>query len=105
MLYENTVTMIPHTNPKPVRPSLSNPNAAVVACGPPPARLLDQVRERIRYLHYSIRTEEAYVHWVKAFVRFHGLRHPKGMGQEEVQVFLSWLAVERHVSAGAFAFN
>ena len=48
------------------------------------ARLLDQVRERIRYLHYSIRTEQSYVHWVRAFVRFHGLRHPAEMGAAEV---------------------
>lgn len=61
-------------------------------------RLLDQLRERIRYLHYSLRTEQAYVHWVRAFVRFHGLRHPKGMGAAEVQAFLSWLSVERRVS-------
>ena len=48
--------------------------------GPLPAlrsvKVLDQLRERIRYLHYSRRTEEAYVHWVRAFIRFHGLRHP-----------------------------
>ena len=62
------------------------------------ARLLDQVRERIRYLHYSIRTEEAYVHWIKAFIRFHGLRHPGEMGGVEVEAFLSWLAAERHVA-------
>jgi site-specific recombinase XerD len=63
------------------------------------ARLLDQVRERIRYLHYSIRTEEAYVHWVRAFVRFHGSRrHPAEMGALEVEAFLSWLANERKVS-------
>ena len=72
--------------------------------GPPlPAlqssRLLDQVRERIRCLHYSIRTEEAYVHWVRAFVRFHELkRHPSEMGAPEVEAFLSWLANERRVS-------
>jgi len=60
--------------------------------------LLDQVREQIRYLHYSIRTEEAYVHWVRAFVRFHGLRHPRQMGEVEVRAFLGWLTVERHVS-------
>ena len=72
--------------------------------GPPlPAlqssRLLDQVRERIRYLHYSIRTEQAYVHWVRAFVRFHRLRrHPCEMGAPEVEAFLSWLANERRVS-------
>jgi integron integrase len=64
----------------------------------PGRRLLDPLRERVRYLHYSIRTEEAYVHWVRAFVRFHGLRHPKQMGADEVRAFLSWLAVERHVS-------
>ncbi|MBL8350527.1 MAG: integron integrase [Burkholderiaceae bacterium] len=62
-------------------------------------RLLDQVRERLRYLHYSIKTEEAYVHWVRAFVRFHGMRHPRSMGADEVQSFLSWLSVERRVSA------
>jgi len=61
-------------------------------------RLLDQVRERIRYLHYSIRTEEAYVHWIRAFVRFHALRHPVDMGAAEVEAFLSWLAGERNVA-------
>ena len=62
------------------------------------ARLLDQVRERIRYLHYSIRTEDAYVHWIRAFVRFHDLRHPAEMGAPEVEAFLSWLASERQVA-------
>lgn len=61
-------------------------------------RLLDQVRERVRYLHYSIRTEQAYVHWVGAFVRFHGMRHPGELGGREVEEFLSWLANERQVS-------
>ena len=45
----------------------------------PPLRsvkVLDQLRERIRYLHYSLPTEQAYVHWVRAFIRFHGMRHP-----------------------------
>lgn len=62
-------------------------------------RLLDQLRERIRYLHYSRRTEQAYVHWCKAYIRFHGLRHPAQMGQKEVESFLSWLAGERQVAA------
>lgn len=62
------------------------------------SRLLDQVRERVRYLHYSIRTEQAYVHWVRAFVRFHRMRHPREMGQPEVEAFLSWLAAERQVA-------
>ena len=61
-------------------------------------RLLDQVRERVRYLHYSLRTEQAYVHWVRAFVRFHRMRHPREMGQPEVEAFLSWLAAERRVA-------
>lgn len=43
-------------------------------------RLIDQVRERIRYLHYTRGTEDAYVYWCKAFIRFHGLRHPRDMG-------------------------
>lgn len=63
-----------------------------------PRRLLDQVREQLRYLHYSIRTEEAYVHWVRAFVRFHRLRHPREMGGPEVEAFLSGLSGERGVS-------
>jgi integron integrase len=66
---------------------------------PPPVRLLDQLRSQIRYLHYSIRTEQAYVHWVRAFVRFHGLRHPAELGGSEVEAFLGWLADERRVSA------
>lgn len=64
----------------------------------PGLRLLDQVREQVRYLHYSIRTEEAYVHWVRAFVRHQGMRHPRQMGADEVRAFLTWLSVERHVS-------
>jgi integron integrase len=63
------------------------------------SRLLDQLRERIRYLHYSIRTEQSYVYWVDAFVRFHGMRHPAEMAGREVEGFLSWLANERKVAA------
>ena len=62
-------------------------------------RVLDQLRERIRMLHYSRRTEEAYVHWCRAFIRFHGIRHPASMGGPEVEAFLGWLASERRVSA------
>lgn len=61
-------------------------------------RLLDQLRERIRYKHYSLRTEQQYVYWVRAFVRFNGLRHPREMGAPEVERFLSWLAAERKVA-------
>ncbi len=62
-------------------------------------RLLDRLRERIRYRHYSLSTERTYVHWVRAFVHFHKLRHPREMGKPEVEAFLTWLAAERRVSA------
>jgi integron integrase len=62
-------------------------------------RLLDQVRERIRYRHYSLSTERTYVHWIKAFIHFHKLRHPREMGKSEIEAFLTWLAAERQVSA------
>ncbi|MBL8448714.1 MAG: integron integrase [Dechloromonas sp.] len=62
-------------------------------------KLLDQVRRAIRIRHYSIRTEEAYVYWVRGFVRFHGLRHPRELGAREVTAFLSHLASERDVAA------
>lgn len=55
-------------------------------------KVLDQLRERIRYFHYSIRTEEIYVYWVRSFIRFHRLRHPLSMSGPEVEAFLSWLA-------------
>src|SRR5712692_9005488 len=63
------------------------------------AKLLDQVREAIRVRHYSLRTEEAYIHWVERFMLFHGRRHPTEMGEKEIAQFLSALAVDRHVSA------
>src|SRR5580704_10114090 len=62
-------------------------------------KLLDQLRERIRHLDYSLRTEDTYVHWARAFIRFHGLRHPATLGGPEVEAFLSWLANSRKVSA------
>jgi integron integrase len=57
--------------------------------------LLDQLRERIRLLHYSRRTEQAYVHWCRAFIRFHGLRHPADMGKAEGEAFLIHLAADK----------
>jgi len=62
-------------------------------------RLLDQVREAIRTRHYSWRTEQAYVQWIKRFIFFHGKRHPLEMGETEVGQFLSSLATEARVSA------
>ncbi len=64
-----------------------------------PPKLLDRVRERIRYKHYSLRTEESYVQWVRRFVIFHGKRHPSEMGAPEVEAFLTSLAVEGNVAA------
>lgn len=64
-----------------------------------PVRLLDQVRARIRTLHYSIRTENAYVDWIRRFIIFHKKRHPAEMGKVEVEAFLTHLAVDRNVSA------
>lgn len=61
-------------------------------------KLLDRLRERIRLMHYSQRTEEAYVYWSRAFIRFHGVRHPADMGQAEVEAFLTHLAVQRRVA-------
>lgn len=66
---------------------------------PQPPRLLDRLRAEIRLRHYSLRTEEAYVGWARRFILFHGKRHPKEMGAEEITKFLSWLASERQVSA------
>lgn len=68
----------------------------VVVPGP---RLVDQVRAAVRIRHYSIRTEEAYVHWVVRYIRFNGMRHPREMGAREVTAFLSHLAVEGDVAA------
>ena len=64
-----------------------------------PPRLLDQVRARIRVMHYNIRTEEAYTDWARRFILFHQKRHPKNMGAAEVEAFLSHLATERSVSS------
>ena len=64
-----------------------------------PPKLLDRVRVAIRVRHYSVRTEEAYVMWIRRFILFHGKKHPSAMGAAEVNAFLNDLAVERTVSA------
>lgn len=66
---------------------------------PQPPRLLDQVRERLRVKHYSIRTETQYIHWIKRFILFHGKRHPKDMGAPEIETYLTHLAVAGNVAA------
>ena len=66
-------------------------------------RLLDQVRERIRYLHSSLSTEKTYLYWTRFFIRWHGrngqLTHPRDMEAKQVEAFLTMLATERKVSA------
>lgn len=61
-------------------------------------KLLEQLREALRLKHYSYRTEEAYVEWVRRFILFHNKRHPAEMGAQEIQAFLSYLATQRNVS-------
>jgi integron integrase len=64
----------------------------------PQPKLLEKYRERLRVKHYSLRTEEAYLHWVRRYIYFHGKRHPQEMGGSEVEAFLSHLATEGRVS-------
>ena len=64
-----------------------------------PPKLLDRVRIAVRTRHYSLRTEEAYVGWVKRYILFHRKKHPSAMGAEEINAFLSHLAVDRQVAA------
>lgn len=63
------------------------------------SKLLNQVRHAIRLRHYSLRTEEAYVFWIKKYIHFHNLRHPSEMREGEVQMFLTHLAVVENVAA------
>jgi hypothetical protein len=65
----------------------------------PKPRLLDRVRGAVRARHYSRRTEEAYIAWIRRFIVFHGKRHPAEMGAPEISRFLTWLAVDRKVAA------
>ena len=70
--------------------------------GKPPLqsiRLLDQVRERIRYLHYSLSTDKLYLYWIRFFIRWYEMRHPREMGAPQLEAFLSMLAIQRKVSA------
>ena len=65
----------------------------------PKLKLREQLAEVCRFRHMSHRTEEAYWHWMKGFILFHGKRHPREMGAPEVQAYLSYLAVRGRVSA------
>lgn len=69
----------------------------------PQLRLRDQVRAVIRVNRYSIRTEKSYWYWIRFFIRFHQMRHPRDMGPSEVNEFLTWLAVHRNVASATQA--
>jgi integron integrase len=76
-----------------------HPDSATQSGQITPGALIEQLRGRIRVKHYSIRTEQAYVDWVRRFILFHGKRHPRDMGAKEVETFLTDLAVRGQVSA------
>jgi hypothetical protein len=65
----------------------------VSPAGGKPKSLLEQTREVIRFKHYSLRTEQTYLDWIRRFILFHGKRHPKEMGAPDVTSFLTHLAV------------
>lgn len=73
-----------------------SPTTAAVASSP---KLLDRVRWHLRVKHYSIRTEQAYVDWIRRYILFHGKRHPNEMGERQITQFLTHLAVDKHVAA------
>ena len=63
-------------------------------------RLMDQVRQVLRYHHYTYRTEQSYCNWIMRYIKFHGSKtHPKDMGKKEIEAFLSHLATQGKVSA------
>ena len=62
-------------------------------------KLLDQVRINLRTNHYSPKTENSYIGWMKRFILFNNKQHPEKMGAEEIKQFINYLAVEKHVSS------
>lgn len=78
---------------------MSNQTNDLGAASPIRPKLLEQVRNAIRRKHYSLRTEDSYVHWIKRFIYFHGKRHPRDLGEPEVTAFLNYLARERNVAS------
>ncbi|HNP52886.1 MAG TPA: phage integrase N-terminal SAM-like domain-containing protein [Nitrosomonas nitrosa] len=81
MLYDNENKLINKTN------------HATYAITSPAKKLLDQVREKIRYKHYSLSTAKTYISWIKHYIVFQGKRHPDDVGATEVERFLTYLAV------------
>jgi integron integrase len=91
-----------HVSPAPSPGRLEAATPSPLAAPPPvtqPPRLLDRVREALRWRHYSRRTEQAYRHWVKRFIFFHHVQHPAQMAEPEINAFLTHLAIKEKVSA------
>ena len=72
-----------------------------------PETLFDKARNDIRLRHYSIRTEQAYLSWIRRYIQYHNMKHPRKMGKREIRAFLSHLALKRKVSSSTQnqAFN
>ncbi|MBI3799796.1 MAG: phage integrase N-terminal SAM-like domain-containing protein [Deltaproteobacteria bacterium] len=86
-----------HAPPSPYSPPRGDRTVFLPVAQQP--KLLDRVRAAIRPRHYSLRTEDTYLHWIQRFLLFHGQRHPAEMGAKEIGQFLSALAVDHRVSA------
>jgi len=68
---------------------------------PKSARLMDQVREVLRFHHYAYNTEKSYISWILKYIRFHNKKHPKDMGKQDIEAFLSHLAINRTAKHGS----
>lgn len=77
----------------------SMPTLGVISEPAQKPRLLDQVRDRLRVKHYALRTEEAYIDWIRRYILYHQKKHPSEMGAAEIESFLTHLAVDRKVAA------
>lgn len=64
-----------------------------------PKKLLEQAHDQIQLRHYSHRTEDSYIHWIKEYIYYFNKKHPIEMGKNEINEFLSYLATKKHVSA------
>ncbi len=78
---------------------MAHPNSSDKSTTANPPKLLDQVRDKLRVKHYSIRTEQTYSDWIKRYIYYHVKRHPKDMGAREIEAFLTHLAVDGKVAA------
>jgi len=86
-------------SPDPAPPALRAPMVVPGPAAGPRQKLLDRVRHAVRTRHYSRRTEQAYVDWIRRYIAFHRMTHPAQLGASDVSQFLTWLAVDRRVSA------